>query len=210
MSFQLLWGDDVALDNNSELSIPLLLDAPELFYSGAANLSSVQIGTWLHWEFIDGLGWTTIARYPAYRGKNLLTIATGFHEQYKLSFLPAYSRSTPIAFSFKLWRPVNMPLFARSSGGSSLPVSTAAAATAVSAATSTTTILAANSARDGASIWNASTATLYLEMGDTVSSTDFAVALGSGDYFEVPYNYTGIITGVWTAVNGNAMVREYT
>lgn len=204
----LLYGDEVALGGNSELNIPILFDSPQLAYLAAANLSAAQIGTFVHWEFMGALGWSAIARYPAYKGLNILAITDGFNEQYRLSFLPAYSRSALISFSFKLWEPA-MPLFTRSGGSAAAP-STAAAATAVTAATDTTTILAANTNRKGASIWNASTATLYLELGSTVSASDFAVAMGAGDYFEVPYNYTGVIVGLWTAANGTAMVREYT
>jgi hypothetical protein len=47
-------------------------------------------------------------------------------------------------------------------------------------------------------------------MGTTASTTDFAVKINSGGYFEVPYGYNGRIDGIWVAASGNARVVEYT
>lgn len=210
MDWTLIYDEDLALTDTSEVEIADELESAYLLYSASANLASTRIGTFLHWEAMGVPGDAVMARYPAMKGKNLLTIANGLESAYRLSFVPGPTRSAELSFSLKIWRPT-MPLFSRSSGGSSVvPVSTAAAATAVTAATETTTLLAANENRKGASVWNDSSATLYLEMGSTVSSSDYAVAMGAGDYFEVPYGYTGMITGVWTTATGRAMVREFT
>ncbi len=83
-------------------------------------------------------------------------------------------------------------------------------ATSVNASTSTTSLLAANSNRKGATIWNNSTATLSLELGATASTNAFTAQLSPGGYYEVPYGYTGAIAGIWSAVNGSALVRELT
>lgn len=73
------------------------------------------------------------------------------------------------------------------------------------------TILAANAARDGATIWNDSTASLYLLLSTaTISATLATVKVPPGGYYEVPSGYTGIIKGLWTAVNGSARVTEFT
>lgn len=82
--------------------------------------------------------------------------------------------------------------------------------TSVSSSTSNTTILAANSNRKGATIWNDSTATLFIEFGATATSSAYTAKLFAGGYYEVPFNYTGIISGIWSAANGNALVRELT
>ena len=76
------------------------------------------------------------------------------------------------------------------------------------------TILAANSARLGAIITNSSTAILYLRYSAT------AAAISSGNYtvsvaitlgtHEVPFGYTGAITGIWASANGFANVTEIT
>lgn len=102
-----------------------------------------------------------------------------------------------------------MPLFphqtavATSTAGTSTP-------TSVTASTGSVSLLAANTLRKGATITNASTATLYVEFGATASATAYTVQMGAGDYYEVPANYTGAISGIWSAVNGSALVRELT
>ncbi|OUL34104.1 hypothetical protein [Nostoc sp. 106C] len=82
--------------------------------------------------------------------------------------------------------------------------------TTVASSTTSGTILAANSSRRGATIWNDSTATLYLEFGATATTAAFTAKLSAGGYFEVPFRYTGVISGIWSAANGNALVRELT
>lgn len=80
-------------------------------------------------------------------------------------------------------------------------------------AASSTTILAANPQRKGASIVNTSTATLYLRMdgGTATTTTGHNVQLIQGNYFEVPFGYTGLITGIWASdAGGAANVAEYT
>ncbi|WP_445629267.1 hypothetical protein [Nostoc sp. DSM 114167] len=82
--------------------------------------------------------------------------------------------------------------------------------TTVDASTTSETILAANSNRKGATIWNDSTATLYLEFGATATTSAFTAKLNPSGYYEVPFHYTGVISGIWSAANGNALVRELT
>ncbi|MEH2261037.1 hypothetical protein [Nostoc sp.] len=90
--------------------------------------------------------------------------------------------------------------------------STSGTSTPTTVASSTTSgiILAANSNRKGATIWNDSTATLYLEFGATATTSAFTAKLSPSGYFEVPFHYTGVISGIWSAANGNALVRELT
>jgi hypothetical protein len=89
------------------------------------------------------------------------------------------------------------------------PVSTSAASTTVAASITSVAVLASNATRKGASIWNASTATLYLDLDAVATVTDYAARLDPNGYYEVPYGYTGAIAGIWTAANGNALVREF-
>jgi len=72
------------------------------------------------------------------------------------------------------------------------------------------TLLASNSSRKGASVFNDSTQVLSLKLGATASATSFTVKMDAGDYYEVPYGYTGIIDGIWVSANGNARVTELT
>lgn len=90
-----------------------------------------------------------------------------------------------------------------STSGTSTPTTVASSAT-------NATILAANSNRKGATIWNDSTATLFIEFGTTATTSAFTAKLYAGGYYEVPFHYTGVISGIWSAANGNALVRELT
>lgn len=80
----------------------------------------------------------------------------------------------------------------------------------VASSASSVTILAANTARKGATIANDSTAILYLDVsGGTASTSSYTVQLASGDYYEVPFGYSGAITGIWASANGSARVTEF-
>lgn len=80
--------------------------------------------------------------------------------------------------------------------------------TSVASSATNVTLLAANSARVGATIHNDSTAILYLKLGATASATSFTVKMDAGDYFETPFGYTGIIDGIWASANGYARITE--
>lgn len=93
-----------------------------------------------------------------------------------------------------------------------LTASTGAKTSVASNASSSVTILAANTNRKGALIYNDSTAILYLDLsGDTASSISYSVQIGAQGYFELPPQpvYTGAITGIWASANGNARVTEF-
>lgn len=75
---------------------------------------------------------------------------------------------------------------------------------------SSVTLLAANTSRLGATIFNESTADLYIKLGSTASLTDYTVKLISSAYYEVPYNYVGRIDGIWSVATGNARIAELT
>lgn len=90
-----------------------------------------------------------------------------------------------------------------STSGTSTPTTVTASATSV-------TVLAANSSRKGATIWNDSTANLFIDFDSAATTSEFAVKIAAGGYFELPFNYTGVISGIWSAANGNALVRELT
>lgn len=81
----------------------------------------------------------------------------------------------------------------------------------VSASASDVTILASNALRRGASVFNDSTALLYLLLASATSSTTVhSVQVKAGGYFEVPFGYTGIIKGIWASATGAARIMEYT
>lgn len=80
----------------------------------------------------------------------------------------------------------------------------------VSGSASSTTLLASNAARKGATIFNDSTAILYVKFGATASVSSFGVKMIAGAYFEMPFSYTGIIDGIWASATGAARVTEFT
>jgi hypothetical protein len=86
-----------------------------------------------------------------------------------------------------------------------------AAVTSPASSATNGTLLAANIARIGMTVFNDSTATLYMKYGATASLTSFTVQMGPGAYWEMPVPiYTGQIDGIWSAANGNARITEMT
>lgn len=79
----------------------------------------------------------------------------------------------------------------------------------VDASIASVELLAANTNRKGATIWNNSAAQLHLELGAIASQTAFTARLEPNGYYEVPFGYTGEIAGIWTAANGKAHIREF-
>lgn len=80
--------------------------------------------------------------------------------------------------------------------------------TSVAASATSTSLLAANSARLGATIFNDSSAILYLKLGATASTSSFTTKINPGGYYEVPYGYAGAIDGIWDTATGNARITE--
>lgn len=81
--------------------------------------------------------------------------------------------------------------------------------TAVASSATVVTLIAARK-RMGLSIFNASTAILHVKLGTGASATDKTREIAAGGYWDVPYNYQGVVTGIWAAANGFAHVAEYT
>jgi hypothetical protein len=70
------------------------------------------------------------------------------------------------------------------------------------------TLLAANNARLQASFYNdASTGSLYLALGSAATFTNYTVRLEPQEVYELPYRYTGIVTGLWSVADVGASVR---
>ena len=88
--------------------------------------------------------------------------------------------------------------------------SSACSLTLIDSVNTNTTLLASNANRVGVTIFNDSTASLYVRFGSTASTSDFHVLLAPGGYFEMPFRYTGRIDGIWSAANGKARVGEFT
>ncbi len=76
----------------------------------------------------------------------------------------------------------------------------------VAGSATSVSLLASSATRLGATIYNDSSAALYLKLGSTASTTSFTVKLLQDDYYEVPFGYTGAIDGIWASATGNARI----
>jgi hypothetical protein len=80
----------------------------------------------------------------------------------------------------------------------------------VSSSASSTTLFAAKGSVKGRTIYNDSTAVLYVKFGATASTTSYTVQLASGDYYEFPQPvYGGVVDGIWASANGAARTTEW-
>jgi len=89
---------------------------------------------------------------------------------------------------------------------------TASESTSVSqieSSASVVTLCASNDSRKHLTIFNDSTAILYVKSGSGSSLTSYSVKVLAGGYYDVPDRYTGIVTGIWASANGYAYVTEY-
>lgn len=85
------------------------------------------------------------------------------------------------------------------------------AVTSVAATVSNTTLLASNSAREGATLFNDSNRPLYVKLGTTASTASFTVKVGAQGYYEVPASYTGQIDALWgDPAIGSVLITELT
>jgi hypothetical protein len=74
--------------------------------------------------------------------------------------------------------------------------------------TSYGTIATASTGRLGCTIFNTGPGNLHITLGTATTSTSvFTARLSAGDYYEVPFNYTGLIGGIF-ATAGTAEVTE--
>lgn len=91
---------------------------------------------------------------------------------------------------------------------------TASAFTQVADSATSVTLLAANPARIGAIITNTSSAILHIRMDGSAATTaaNSAQVAASGGSYEVPFQYHGIITGIWATDpgDGNANITAFT
>lgn len=117
--------------------------------------------------------------------------------------------STPVAAA----APLPVALYAGSSAVTQAPPATGTI-TSVDDTNSSGTLLAANTARKGATFYNDSTVSLYLAMSDTTASaTAFSVIVPPQSLYELPICaggvYTGKVVGIWASnASGACRVTE--
>lgn len=90
------------------------------------------------------------------------------------------------------------------------PASSTTTFATVQVSTATTTIIAANPERIGATIRNRSGSPLFVRWGPSASTIVADVQMSSNaSYLELPFRYTGIITGVVKSSTGRCAVSEF-
>lgn len=86
--------------------------------------------------------------------------------------------------------------------------------TTIGGSASSVSLASANVNRCGLTIFNDSTAALYVAPAATASTSSFKVKIASGGYYEWPmYNgklYKGVVSGIWDSATGNARIVEST
>lgn len=88
--------------------------------------------------------------------------------------------------------------------------SSAGATSRVATSTTVATLKTANTARKGLTVFNESAAILYVKLGAAASATDYTYATPASGYYEVPFSYTGAVTGILASATGFAQVTELT
>ena len=110
--------------------------------------------------------------------------------------------------------PTDRALVVAISPNNSFTVSNAKPATSitssVASSASNTVILPSNAARLGATIYNDSSALMYIKLGALASTTDYTIKLFPQSYYEIPFGYTGEIDALWASATGFARVDELT
>lgn len=87
---------------------------------------------------------------------------------------------------------------------------TAATLANVASSATNVTLFAAEATVNMRTIYNDSTAVLYVKFGATASATSYTVQLAAGAYYEFPVPlYAGQVDGIWASANGNARVTSW-
>lgn len=81
----------------------------------------------------------------------------------------------------------------------------------VNSSTTSVTIAAANTARKGISIYNNSTAALFLSYANPATSANAFMQMAPGSLLMLDQQLivTNAIYGIWTAANGAAQITQY-
>lgn len=81
----------------------------------------------------------------------------------------------------------------------------------VASSASSGTIFAATGAARRRTVFNDSTAVLYLAFTSSAASTsNYTVQIPAGGYYEFPEPcYSGAVTGIWASANGNARLTSW-
>lgn len=158
-------------------------------------VSKIRIGP----EDVDGGDVTITNPFP-------IEITDGYNNQVAVKGASTPAESIDHALVTAL--SPNSPLPAGNNNLGTVNKSLTPSQTTVGSSTSSVILLSPNAARIGATIFNNSTAILYLILGPTASSSSFTVLINSQGYYETPFGYGGTIAGIWASVSGSALITE--
>jgi len=88
--------------------------------------------------------------------------------------------------------------------------STASAVTQVAGSLVVVTLQAANAARKGLTLYNEGNQPWYVKLGAAATLTSFTVKILRDGYYEVPFGFTGIVTGIQAVSSSSLYVSELT
>ena len=87
---------------------------------------------------------------------------------------------------------------------------TTATTNSVASSAANVVLFAASGTANGRTVFNDSTAVLYLKFGATASSSSYTVQIAAGGYYEFPQPvYDGEVDGIWASANGNARTTQW-
>lgn len=71
-------------------------------------------------------------------------------------------------------------------------------------------LVAANANRKGITFWNNSIGNILIEFGAAPTSSSYAFKLNPDGYYELPFQFTGVVQGLWDAPGGDGiLIREF-
>ena len=131
--------------------------------------------------------------------------------QLRASPVPVSLSSTTVTGSVAVTGPLTDTQLRASAVIVSESKATSSSKSSVAASVSDTLLLAANSSRKGGTVYNDSSAILYLSLGTVAASTSsYTLQCAAASYYEFPFGYIGEVRGIWAAASGNARVTELT
>lgn len=199
-----LLQDTLVFENLDPVRLPILVDSNALIIEVESNTNeqAIAVADLLQYADFGEIADLKIDRFELIQGMNLIVFNIPVNSAIRIA--PKFKSQT---ITLSIWE-YSMPI-SRNGSVTEPVISSSVTKTTVQASTTSVQLLDENSNRKTASIVNNSTAILYVELGATASSTAYTVALNEGDLYELPVAYTGKISGIWSAANGNALVREF-
>jgi hypothetical protein len=88
--------------------------------------------------------------------------------------------------------------------------STTPTVTSVAATVGNVTLLGANVNRFGAAFYVEGGQPLFLKLGSSAGTVDYTVQVTPGAYYELPFNYSGTVAGIWQTAGGTVRITEVT